>query len=95
MLKRPLETLQPATFYQLHDLAAASRKILLWQMTTENAVMTLVNLDRYKENDEEAKQQVIKFIKKNAQDVVGSKDWDIFQANYGSLVKEIIEAIIN
>ena len=95
VLKRPLEMLQLATFYQLDDLTAASRKILLWQMTAKNAVMTLVNMDRYKETDEEAKQQVIKFIKKNARDVVGSEDWDVFQANYGSLVKEVIEAIVN
>ena len=95
MLKRPLEMLQLATFYQLDDLAAASRKILLWQMTADNAVMTLVNLDRYEETGEEAKQLVIKFIKKNARDVVGSEDWDVFQATYGSLVKEVIEAIVN
>ena len=36
---------------------------------------------------------MIKFIKKNARNVVGSKDWDVFQANHGSLVKEVMEAI--
>ena len=63
-------------------------------MTTDNAVMVLVNLDRYEETDEEAKKEVIKFIKKNAKDVVDSDDWDVFQANYGSLVKEVFKAIV-
>ena len=94
MLKRPLEMLQLASLYQLHDLAAASRKMLFWQMTAENAVMTLVNLDKYEETDEEAKKEVIMFIKKSARDVVDSDDWDVFQANYGSLVKEIFKAIV-
>ena len=49
-------------------------------MTVENSVMTLVNIDKYQETDEEAKQLVIKFIKKNARDVVVSEDWDVFQA---------------
>ena len=91
VLERLLEMLQLATFYRLHNLAVAFRKMLLWQLSAENTVMTLVNMERYEETDEETNNAVINFIKKNARDVVNSDDWDIFQSNHGSLVQEVFK----
>ena len=56
-------------------------------------VDTMVNLDLYASGDEEVKKEVIKFIKRNAKEVVYSKDWDMFQKNYASLVKEVFIAM--
>ena len=95
VLERLLEMLQLANFYRLHNLAVAFRKMLLWQLYAENTVMTLFNMERYKETDEKAKNEVKKFIKKNDRDVVNSSDWDIFQSNHGSLVQEVLKAIVN
>ena len=53
----------------------------------------MVNLDLYASSDEEVKKEVIKFIKRNAKEVVYSKDWDMFQKNYASLVKEVFIAM--
>ena len=64
-------------------------------MTAEKALLTLLNLDRYKETDKEAKQEVIKFIKKNSKNLVEIEDWDVFQENYESLAKEVLRAINN
>ena len=36
---------------------------------------------------------MIGFIKRNAQAVVDSKDWNVFTQNYSSLVKDIVKKI--
>ena len=93
MQKRPVEMLHLANFYDLPDLAAAAKETMLRQLLPENAVSTLVNFERYAATDEEVKKEVMGFIKRNAKDVVDSKDWDVFQQNYSTLVKDIVKGM--
>ena len=65
------------------------------RLTAENAVETLVNMDKYAANDDVVKEKVIGFIKKNAKKVVEGKDWKVFYENYANLVADIIKAIVN
>ena len=91
--KKPVEMLHLANFYDLLDLATVAKETMLSQLLPETAVSTLVNFERYAATDEEVKKEVIRFIKRNAKEVVDSKDWDVFQQNYSSLVKDIVKGI--
>ena len=72
-----------------------SAKDLFRRLTVENAVETLVNMDKFAANDGVVKEKVIGFIKKNAKKVVEGKDWKVFCENYAYLVADIMMAFVN
>jgi len=92
---RPLELLQLANQYELEDLEEATRDIILTRLTVENAVTTLIEIDRYGAGKTEGKDQVIEFIKKHAKADVESENWEHFVNNYGTLVTNIVSAVTN
>ena len=92
---RPRELLHLATFHRLTELEKASKKELVRRLTAENAVETLVNLDKYAPDDGLVKKKVIGFIKMNARQVVEGEDWKVFVKNYPDLVTDIVKAMAN
>ena len=61
----------------------------------ENAVETLLNLDKYAPDDGVVKEEVISFIKMNTRKVVEGEDWKVFVKSYGDLVTDIFKAMAN
>jgi speckle-type POZ protein len=91
--QRPVELLDLAMKYDLPDLALACRKAVVAGLTYENAVRSLIELDKFKVTEpDEAKEAVIEFIKKHCREVIKSPDWPQFMKNFGPLVNEIIES---
>ena len=92
---RPTELLHLASFYRLPELEMASKEELVRGLTAENAVETLVNMDKYAPDDGVVKEMVIGFIKMNARQVVEGEDWKVFVKSYGDLVTDIFKAMAN
>ena len=90
------ELLQLASLYQLHELQEAARLQIVSQLSKDNAVRILVELDKHCLDVEvlevTTKDQVIKFIKDNVKEVVKGPDWKEFEKSYGYLVTEIMLA---
>ena len=94
--ERATELLQLASLYQLHELQEAARLQIVSQLSKDNAVRILVELDKHCLDVEvlevTTKDQVIKFIKDNVKEVVKGPDWKEFEKSYGYLVTEIMLA---
>ena len=91
--ERPEEILHLANFYDLPDLTYTAKVMIVWKLSPENALSTLVNFERYAATDEVVKKEVIGFIKKNVKGVVDSADWNKFLKNHSSLVKDVMKGI--
>ena len=90
---RATELIHLASFYQLPELLEAAMLQLVSQLTTDNAVRVLVELDKHALVLEDgAKDKVVKFIKENVREVVMGPDWEEFVRNYEGLVTEIMLA---
>ena len=89
------ELLEVAHMYQLAGLVRACRDTLLRGIRPWNAVNTLVMLDRFGDGEDEAKDQAVEYIKRNAKAVVKTEDWKVFVSNYGELVTDIVKALAN
>ena len=91
--ERAVELLELARQYQLPKLVIACRKAMLKDLTKENAVNTLIQLDQADPLDEAKmkvdKDEVIKFIEKNFMDIVKDKQFKTFVSNYPDLMTEM------
>ena len=78
----------------LNPYPQACRAAVVAALTPENALSSLIYLDRYKETkDGEDKDAVIAFIKINHNDVIKSPEWLPFYKDYQPLVAEIMMAL--
>ena len=91
----PEDLLHLANYFDLPELVKICKEGIIWKMTPENAVQTLVNIDKHAPEDKEVKDKVISFIKKHANDVIQSEGWGVFVNNYGDLVTDIVRAMAN
>jgi hypothetical protein len=92
--QRPVGLLDLAMTYDLPDLALACRKAIVAGLTTENAVTSLIELEKFKVTEpDEAKEAVINFVKKHCREVMKSPDWPLFVKNFEPLVTEIIKSL--
>jgi len=80
-----------ADMYGLDLLTIACQTSMVNNLTAENAVETLIIMDKVKHvSKEEHRQKILAFIKKEAAQIARSKDWEMFVRNYPNLVTEII-----
>ena len=95
--ERPGDLLDLAMQYQLPDLGEACKEAIIEGLTPQNAVVSLIQLDKYsgEKNEEEWKNKVLDFIKKNANAVVKGEHWKTFVKNYEDLVTEIVTCLAN
>ena len=81
----------PHCMYRLDLLTVACETSLLNNLTPDNAVETLITIDKLKHiSKQEHRLKVLAYIKKEADEVVKSKDWKKFVQNYPDLVTEIV-----
>lgn len=89
----PAELLGLATLYLLPELAQACRAAIVAALTPENALRSLVVINRYKTEDDGDKVAILEFIKKNRCSVIKSSDWLLFYQNNETLMAEIMMAL--
>ena len=90
------QVLQLSSLYQLPELLEAARMELVSQLTTDNAVLLLIELDKHSMGLEDgAKDRVVKFIKDNAREVVKGPHWKEFVTSYADLVTDIMLALVS
>ena len=86
------ELIQVSDKYQLEILVEACAEALVEELTNENAMKTLVLIDRYAQTSGHRK-KVLDFVCENARRVMKSADWKEFQKSYPDLVTNILEGI--
>ena len=90
-----VEILQLAEFFQLEELREECRLSLVSNLTVENAVETLVHVDRFFHQDNTGMRDKVKeFIKVNAASVVEDEHWGKFVRTYPDMVTELFRAVI-
>ena len=95
--ERPGDLLDLAMQYQLPALGEACKESIIEGLTPQNAVVSLIQLDKYSggKSEEEWKNKVLDFIKKNANAVVKGEHWKTFVKNYEDLVTDIVTCLAN
>ena len=95
--ERPGDLLDLAMQYQLPGLGEACKEAIIEGLTPQNAVVSLIQLDKYigGKNEEVWKNRVLEFIKKNAKAVVKGEHWKTFVKNYEDLVTDIVTCLAN
>jgi len=78
-------------YYNLDFLTVACEKSLVNNLTPDNAVETLIAIDKINHVSKlEHRQKVLTYIKKEAAQVVKTQDWKKFVQNYPDLITEIL-----
>ena len=90
-----VEILQLAEFFQLEELREECRLSLVRNLSVENAVTTMVHVDRFFHQDQTGMRDKVKeFIKVNAASVVDNEHWGKFVRTYPDMVTELFRAVI-
>ena len=90
-----VEILQLAEFFQLEELREECRLSLVRNLSVENAVTTMVHVDRFFHQDQTGMRDKVKeFIKLNAASVVDNEHWGKFVRTYPDMVTELFRAVI-
>jgi len=83
-----------ADMYRLDLLTIACETSLVNNLTPENASEALINIDKVKHvSKSEHRHKILAYIKKEAAQVIRTKDWDTLIKNYPGLVNEIVLAL--
>lgn len=86
-----MELIPVADVYGPEALTKVCAESLVNNLSPENAVETLILIDRH---HNQLRSKVLDFIKKDAAKVVNSKDWDKLVRGFPALVKDMILAIV-
>ena len=86
------ELIYVAEKYELKLLTKACEDALVKELTTENAVKTLILVDRFVPQSE-IRKEVLEYIWGNAGAVMASADWEEFVKTYPRLVTGLIQFI--
>jgi len=80
-----------ADMYGLDILTMACEASLLDNLSPDNAVETLIAIDKVNHvSQQQSRIKVVTYIKKEVDQVVKSKDWEKFVQNYPKLITEIV-----
>jgi len=88
------EILHVAVKYNLPSLVSVCETTLLNELKSSNAIKTLIYVDRYMPNSK-LREQVLRFLCRNARDIVGVGDWADFIKQYPELATEMFRSIID
>ena len=85
-----MELIQKADLYGLDLLTKACVASMVKNLSSDNALEVLIIVDKLNYVPKpEHRQKIVAFIKKEANQVAKSNDWERFLQNYPSLVTEI------
>jgi len=87
------EILHIAVKYNLASLVTTCEKILLSELKSANAIKTFIYVDRYTPTSK-LREQVLKFLCRNAREVVGVGDWNDFIKQYPDLATEMFQNVL-
>jgi len=88
--EKAMDLILLSDMYGLNDLTVACETSLVKNLSPDNAVEILIMLDKVKHLKSDHRQDVLTYIKREADKIVKSKDWKMFVQNYPDLVTEII-----
>lgn len=86
------DTLYLATKYDLPGLVEACEVSLFDTLCKENALATLVIIDRHCP-ESVTRKKVIKYIAENILDIIDSQDWDRFAKEHSLIVKDVMKSM--
>ena len=91
---RTTELLVLASLYCLPEMAEATRKRLLEEISDKNMLETLVTLDKYRVGEkDEFREKVVEFVMSRVEKLWDSDDWKVFSMNHGLIVSDIMKAL--
>jgi len=88
------EILHVAVKYNLSSLVRVCEEVMLTELRVNNAIKTFVYVDRYTPTSK-LREQVLKFLCRNARDIVGYGDWDNFIKQYPDLATEMFKCVVD
>eukprot|EP00092_Neocalanus_flemingeri_P016813 GFUD01018183.1.p1 GENE.GFUD01018183.1~~GFUD01018183.1.p1 ORF type:complete len:384 (+),score=99.30 GFUD01018183.1:278-1429(+) len=88
------EILHVAVKYNLPSLISVCEDTLLNELKSANAIKTFIYVDRYMPTSK-LREQVLKFLCRNAREVVGVGDWTDFIKQYPELATEMFRSVID
>jgi len=88
------EILHIAVKYNLPSLISICEDTMLSELNCNNAIKTFIYIDRYSPASK-LREQVLKFLCRNAADLVGEGDWSDFIRQYPELATEMFKNYIN
>jgi len=89
-----IDLLHAADMYQIEALKEACVKILVNSLNVSTCISTLIMVDRYIPHVDSVREEVIRFIKCKAEELVDMEDWDKLMVNFPALEKEVVKAIV-
>jgi len=89
-----IDLLHAADMYQIAALKEVCVKILVDSLNVSSCISTLIMVDRYIPHVVSVREEVIKFMKCKAEELVDMEDWDKLVANFPALEKEVVKAIV-
>jgi len=88
------EILHIAVKYNLPSLVSVCEDTMLNELKSANAIKTFIYVDRYMPNSK-LREQVLKFLVRNAREVVGVGDWGDFIKQFPELATEMFRNVID
>ena len=88
------EILHVAVKYNLPSLVAVCEEVMLSELKSSNAIKTFIYVDRYTPTSK-LREQVLKFLCRNAREVVGVGDWSDFIKQYPDLATEMFKNVLD
>jgi len=93
-ISQNIDLLHAADMYQIEALKEACVKSLVDSLDVSSCISTLIMVDRFIPHYDRVKEEVIKFIKCKAVELVDMEDWDKLMLNFPALEKEVVKAIV-
>lgn len=88
------DILHVAVKYNLVSLVSVCEESMLRELSPENGLNTFIYVDRYSPTSK-LRDQVLKFLTKNAKDIVGCGDWSEFISSYPDLATEMFRCVVD
>ena len=89
-----IDLLHAADMYELGALKEACVTILVESLDVSTCISTLIMVDRYIPHVVSVREEVIRFIKCKAEELVDFEDWDKLMDTFPALRKELVKAIV-
>jgi len=89
-----LDLLHAADMYQLDELKEACVDSLVNSLDVSTCISTLILADRFIPHVVSVREDIIRFMKCKAVEVVDLEDWDKLMDNFPALGKELVKAIV-
>jgi len=82
-----------AVKYNLGSLITVCEDVMVSELKPSNAIKTLIYVDRYKPTSK-FREQILKFMSRNAREIVGMGDWNDFIKQYPDMATEMFQNVL-